>query len=128
MSTISDLVSYPFSPLYRIKRALIILRWCLGFPLKARNIGYNELIFEPFVEYIRYLFFLFVFVISFSSLTCPMVRTNNIDLIFKRHEQYLISIGFTSFDILVAFTLPFMSMLSTSLYLNSFRKKCSSNQ
>ena len=122
MSTMNDRISYSFSPLYRIKRILIILRWGFGFPLKARNIEYNELVFEPFLENIRYLFFLFIFFISFSSVTCPIVRSNNLGSFFNRHQQYFKSVGFTSFDILVAFTLPFVSILSTFLYFYSFRK------
>ena len=122
MSTLSNRIQDSFSPLYRIKRILIILRWCLGFPLKAKNIHYNELVFEPLLEYIRYLVFLFVFLISFSSLSCSIVRSNNLGSLFKRHKQYFKSVGFTSFDILVAFTLPFVNMLSTFIYFYSFKK------
>ena len=49
------------SSLHKDKNVLFFLRWvCLGFPLKAANDALSQFVFCEWVEYGKYIFFLFV--------------------------------------------------------------------
>ena len=77
----NDVLLYQFSPLYRVRKVLIGLRWCFGFPLKATNIAFNDMVFEPCLEYARYFAFLFAFLLSISFRIWEIKKENNLDSI-----------------------------------------------
>ena len=54
-----------YSPFYKIRRTLVVLRWMLGFPLQKKNEYYTEFKFMSWLEWLR---FTVMFLLPFSSL------------------------------------------------------------
>jgi hypothetical protein len=52
-----------FSPFYRIRRTLVLMRWTLGCPLKPKNDSFAEFKFVTWVEIIRLFFLILMLVI-----------------------------------------------------------------
>ena len=44
-----------YSPFYKIRRTLMLLRWTLGFPLRAKDNSYTEFRFVLWLECLRFL-------------------------------------------------------------------------
>ena len=49
-------MTYPreYSPFYKIRRTLVVLRWMLGFPLQAKTASYTEFVFIFWLEWLRF--------------------------------------------------------------------------
>ena len=55
-----------FSPFYKVKKELWVLRHIFGFPLIATNDGFDDFKFNPWLEIFRYLIFWILFCCSSS--------------------------------------------------------------
>ena len=84
----NDVLLYQFSPLYRDRKVLIGLRWCFGFPLKATNTSFNDIVFEPCLEYVRYFVFLFSFLLSISFIIWKIKEANDLDAFTAAYHLY----------------------------------------
>ena len=112
-----------FSPLYKIKRLLIILRWLLGFPYKTLNKSFDDFKFVPILEYFRYGLYLFIFfaceIYFFLTIMKVYTESNPIIGMKKYFTEFL---GFTVLDILVLWSCPYIGFISCTFYLFSFKK------
>ena len=112
-----------FSPLFRVRNILWILRWSFGFPLKAKNKAFNEFVFLPCLEYTRYAVYLCFFFLSFFCMTYPKMKANKLDNALEAVQQIYHRLGFTLLDISVVIGLPLINLMSSAFYLASFRKE-----
>ena len=113
-----------YSPLFKIKRILLILRWLLGFPLKAENEEFNEFTFQPCMEYSRYILFLIIFTASQFYNTYLFISFGIKDSFFEVAHKYITeALGFSILDIVIVMWMPFISSLSTTFYMLSFKNK-----
>ena len=114
---------YRFSPLFRVRKLLFVFRWFLGFPLKAKNKACNEFEFQSSLEYTRYFLFLCFFFLTALGFMYPMMKGTDSDNPFAAIEEYFKSIGFTRLDIFVFMSMPQINLVSSFLYLASFKKE-----
>ena len=125
MST-NDLLEYKFSPLYRVRKVIFILRWCLGFPLKAKNVAFDEVLFRPCVEYARFCAFLLSFAVSISFVLFKVKESNNLESFGAAYNYYYRVVGFTAYDSIAVLSAPYTNMLATVFYLIAFKNNVSS--
>ena len=125
MST-ENLLGCQFSPFYRVRKLLFVLRWTLGFPLKFKDATYSVLYFNPSLEFGRYCAFLTCFVVSISFVIFEVWKLNDLKSFVEAYHHYFRSIGFTAYDSIAFHTTYYMSILSTTFYLLAFRNNASS--
>ena len=112
-----------FSPLFRVRKILLILRWLLGFPLKAQNQQFNDFKFYPILEYARYAIYLaIIFAANFYNMYSFMELAHLSNPLEVYKEYFITLLGFTMLDIFVIVTIPYITFISTAFYLNSFKK------
>lgn len=122
--TITMLENYEvkFSPLFRIKKILLTLRFFLGFPLKPQNNEFSEFKFVPCLEYTRYSIYITIILVShfhnFYSFMQIAQLSNPSEVYTEYFTRFL---GFTMMDILVINSMPFIAWIATGFYLNSFK-------
>ena len=116
-----------YSPLYKIKKLLLILRWFLGFPFKARNRSFDNFKFVPFLEYFRYGIYLLIYFVTHIYNGCTIMKVyGETNLILGMKKYFTDFLGFTVLDILVFWSVPYTSLISCTIYLFSFKKISSS--
>ena len=125
MST-ENLLACQFSPFYKVRKLLLVLRWCLGFPLKFKDGTYSVMYFSPCLEYGRYFAFLTCFIVSISFIIFEVWKLNDLKSFLEAYHHYFRSIGFTAYDSIAFHTTYYMSILSTTFYLLAFRNNVSS--
>ena len=112
------------SPLFRIKRILLILRWLLGFPLKAENEEFNEFTFRPCLEYSRHALFLIIFLAPQFYIQYLFASFEGNANFFEATQNYITeALGFSILDIVIVMWLPCICSLSTTFYMFSFKNK-----
>ena len=111
-----------FSPLFRIKKIFLTLRFFLGFPLKPQNNEFSEFKFVPCLEYTRYSIYIAIILVShfhnFYSFMQIAQLSNPSEVYTEYFTRFL---GFTMMDILVINSMPFIAWIATGFYLNSFK-------
>ena len=117
----SNLPEHQFSPFYRVRRILIILRLCFGFPLTSRNVAVTEMSFQPCKEYTRYVAFLSFFIASISFVMFKIKELKNLESYVETFHHYFEGIGFTVYDSIMFHSTPYLNMISTVFYLYAFR-------
>ena len=112
-----------FSPLFKIRKILLFLRWFLGFPLKPKNKEFNEFLFQPCLEYTRYSVYLAFFFLTASYNLYSLMKlghlNNPLEVITKFYTEIF---GYTLLDIFVIMTIPYTNIISNTFYLRSFKK------
>ena len=77
-----------YSPFYKIRRTLILLRWTLGFPLQATDDSYTKFRFLPWLECLRLLVVCVMLVLPYVYwslvLLCVDGTVENMSNIIKR--------------------------------------------
>ena len=84
-----DIEPAKFSPLYKIKRLLIILRWLLGFPYKTLNKSFDDFKFVPVLEYFRYGMYLCIFFACQIYINFILMKVYKESNTMTTHHQYL---------------------------------------
>ena len=122
-NTMLEKVEANFSPLFKARKILLILRCLLGFPLKAQHQELNEFKFCSFLEYTRYSIYLaLIFVTNFYNIHLFMELSQLSNPVEVYKEYFTRILGFTTLDILVLTSMPYITWISTAFYLNSFKK------
>ena len=116
-----NLPEYQFSPFYRVRRILMILRLCFGFPLTSRNVAFSEMSFKPCKEYTRYVAFFSFFIVSISFVMFKTKELNNLESYVDTFHHYFEGIGFTVYDSIMFHSTPYLNMISTIFYLYAFK-------
>ena len=112
-----------FSPLFKIKRILLVLRCLLGFPLKAVNNNFNEFTFQPWIEFPRYALFLVFFFAPQIYNAYLFTAYSSYNNMFPATKEYFSeALGYTNLDIFIVMWFPWVCLLSTIFYMVSFKK------
>ena len=112
---------YPFSPFFKVKTVVFVLRWILlGFPLRSTNEAFTQFEFNPCLEYARLLLFMlipgtcmcYIFWIyeKITKTGNPITAMNQLEL------------GFSGLDLTVLMSLPMVTILGNTVYFFSFKK------
>ena len=112
----------PFSPFYAVKKVLLALRWFLGFPLKPTNETFSQFSFNPCLEYSRHILYIFISSVSAVSLCYLYLKIENTKSPSIAVEQFIKRTGISNLDAAILFWLPLVNLVSSTLYLNSFRR------
>ena len=117
---------HQFSPFFKVRRILLFLRWPFGFPLKAKNIAFNEFVFQPCLEYTRYSLYICCFFLTGFYLSYLPIKENNIESLLEAKTKVMESHGYTLLDICVIYTIPYTTLMSSFFYFTSFKKAVTS--
>ena len=117
-----NLENHEFSPLYKVRKLLLIFRWSFGFPLRPINGRWIEFSFEPLWEYARYsLYFCITNLISLY-MNYILMKIENTTNPLRAMELSFTKRGFSVLDLTIYFSMPAVSLSSNWFYLNSFRR------
>ena len=110
-----------FSPFYKVKKELWVLRHIFGFPLIATNDGFDDFKFNPWLEIFRYLIFWILFCCSssygfYTSYKC----TNELNPMHSL-EKVWGGIGLSFLDVGVLTAIAPINHFCNLLYIFSFR-------
>ena len=111
-----------FSPLFRIRKILLFLRWFSGFPLKSKNKEFNQFEFFPCLEYTRHSLYIACFILPLSYNTYSFTKFDNLNDPIEVITKFWRYIGYSLLDICVIYTIPYINMISSTFYLRSFKK------
>ena len=76
-----------FSPFYKTRQTLLLLRWTFGFPLQAKDGSYSEFRFITWLECIR--FFIMVIFLNFCNLGMLFTLILFTDMNLKEIQEFL---------------------------------------
>ena len=76
-----------FSPFYKTRQTLLLLRWTFGFPLQAKDGSYLEFRFVTWLECIRFL--IMVIFLNFCNLGMLLVLILFTDMNLKEIQEFL---------------------------------------
>ena len=116
------LPSKEYSPLYKIKKTLLLLRFVLGFPLSAENFEFSEFSFRPWIECPRF-FLLLIFFFSPQFLFFSMAPDASRNVVGATQDYFTIALGYTALDIIIILWIPYVHLASTIFYTISFKNR-----
>lgn len=110
-----------FSPFFKVKKMIFILRLSLGFPLKPMNDAYNQFQFNYFFEFLRHAFYLCIFAGGFVfTLRVHIMRTGQWNpWLATVHDVSLI--GLTELDLAVLIAFQLANIFSNTCFFFSFK-------
>ena len=120
MSTIND--HRQFSPLFGVRKLLTSLRWSCGFPLKPINNAFNQFVFPPWLEYIKFALYIVVWWMGNSYVFILIMKNQHVTNPVIAFLDIFISMGYSNLDIIVFTCMGFITQASNMMYLYSFRK------
>ena len=110
------------SPLYKAKNVLFFLRWiCLGFPLNAANDALSQFVFCEWIEYGKYIFFLFVPGLANCWIFYLMLKVTKINNPRLAWEVFNKPMGVSDLDRMTMAMLAPVSYISNHFYFLSFK-------
>ena len=111
------------SPLFRIRKLLMTLRWLLGFPLTVTNNEFNEFVFKPGLEYARYALYLVFGCVIFGYSIYTLMKDNGSNNLFRTiQKQFTNVFGFTKLDVFITGTMQYVTLTSNTIHFVSFKK------
>ena len=110
------------SPLFRIRKLLMTLRWLLGFPLTVTNNEINEFVFKPGLEYARYALYLAIGCVLSIYGIYTLMKDNGSDNLFRTiQKQFAKVFGFTKLDVFITGTIQYVTLTSNTIHFVSFK-------
>ena len=113
-----------FSPFFRAKKFITVMRWGLAFPLKATDNKFVEFKFHCCQEILKYSIYLCIMInsLSYSGYAC-MARTNIWNPVLAVvKEVSTVGVSVSVFDIAIFCVLPLGNILFNTIYLYCFKK------
>ena len=111
------------SPLFRVRKLLMTLRWLLGFPLTVINNEFNEFVFKPVLEYARYALYLAFGCVIFGYSIYTLMKDNGSNNLFRAiQKQFAKVFGFTKLDVFITGTMQYVTLTSNTIHFVSFKK------
>ena len=117
----SKTAQYKFSPLFGVRKILLLLRWALGFPLKAKDCAFNEFSFHSWVEFARYFLYICIAFLSMAYQFFVIMKGEHTNNPLLASQKFWHSIGLSPLDILVVNGMPYINIISSMFYLKSFK-------
>ena len=110
-----------FSPFFKDRYQIVILRWFFGFPLKFIDDSFTCLKFIPILEYGRYGLYLVMVMLSLSYCSYVNMKRQQIWNFMSAMISMLKEEGISSLDIAVLLCMPFVNLISNTMYFISFK-------
>lgn len=111
-----------FSPLFGVRKKLLILRWLLGFPLKPVNMAFNQFAFHPWLEYISFSIYVSIPHICTGYQNFVHAKYQDVENPFLAFVKPLSATGLSALDLVIMVSMPFVNQIWATLYLVSFKK------
>lgn len=111
-----------FSPLFRVKNILFILRCVCGFPLTPTNEEFDHFEFRTWFETLKQVLYLASVAFTIGYMTFLHMKNKDTKNPFKAMIEDLSPIGISSLDLGVVLTLPMTGCISNMMYFLSFKR------
>ena len=111
-----------FSPLFRVKNILFILRCVCGFPLTPTNEEFDHFEFRTWFEMLKQALYLASVAFTFGCMTFLHMKNKDTKNPFKAIDEDLSPIGISNLDLGVVLTLPMTGCISNMMYFLSFKR------
>ena len=111
-----------FSPLFRVKNILFILRCVCGFPLTPTNEEFDHFEFRTWFETLKQVLYLASVAFTFGCMTFLHMKNKDTKNPFKAMIEDLSPIGISILDLGVVLTLPMTGCISNMMYFLSFKR------
>ena len=110
-----------FSPFFKVKKMILILRISFGLPLKPMNDAFNQFQFNYFFELLRHAFYLCIIIGGFIyTLRVHIIRTGQWNpWVAMAHDVSLI--GLTELDLAVLMAFQLANIFSNTCFFFSFK-------
>ena len=112
-----------FSPLFRVKNILFILRCVFGFPLTPTNEEFDHFEFRTWFETLKQVLYLASVAFTFGCMTFLHMKNKDTKNPFKAIDEDLSPIGISNLDLGVVLTLPMTGCISNMMYFLSFKRR-----
>ena len=119
----SNINNNQFSPFYKVRNLVSILRWMLGFPLKPTNEALNHFEFNPFLEYARHALFLCIPTVSTGYCAYVHMKQTQIWNPILAMRENITRVGISDLDLACMMSLSAINLVSNSIYLVSFKNR-----
>ena len=117
-----NLENRKFSPLFRVKNILFILRCVCGFPLTPTNEEFDHFEFRTWFETLKQVLYLASVAFTIGYMTFLHMKNKDTKNPFKAMIEDLSPIGISSLDLGVVLTLPMTGCISNMMYFLSFKR------
>ena len=117
-----NLEDHEFSPLYKVRKLLLIFRWSFGFPLRPINGKLTEFSFRPLWEYGRYSLYFFITSLLSLYMNYILMKLENTTNPLRAMQLTFNKRGFSTLDLTIYLSVPIVSLSSSWFCLNSFRR------
>ena len=111
-----------FSPFFEDRHQIKYLWWSLGFPLTFVDHSFTCLKFSPVLEYGKHALFLFMVSLGFAYSSYAQMKRQQTWNMTSAMLGILKEVGISNLDIGVLISIPFVNLMSNSIYFMSFKK------
>ena len=110
-----------FSPFFKDRYQIVVLRWSLGFPLKFVDNSLTGLKFSPALEYGKHALYLGMVLVCLSYSAYLQMNRQKTWNFMSAIVSMLKEVGISDLDIVVMSCNPFVMITSNSFYFMSFK-------
>ena len=110
-----------FSPFFEDRYQIKYLWWSLGFPLTFVDHSFTCLKFNPALEYGKHALFLLLMSLSFAYFSYAQMKRQQTWNFTTATLSMLKEVGISDLDIGVLTCIPFVNLISNSIYFMSFK-------
>ena len=110
-----------FSPFFKDRYQIVLLRWSLGFPLKFIDSSLTCFKFMPILEYGRYALYLGMVLLCLSYSVYAQMKIHKTWNFMAALASSLKEVGISDLDMAVLSCVPFIMIISNSFYFMSFK-------
>ena len=116
-----------YSPFYKIRQPLKLLRWTCGFPLQWVDDSFTQFRFIPWVEYTRFSILLFIFLLEYIYwIMIDLIYDGNLDNFFAFYEEAYSSFSSSLVDQLSTWFISVTALMSSFAFLFVFKYNATS--
>ena len=110
-----------YSPFFEDRYQIKYLWWSLGFPLTFVDHSFTCLKFSPVLEYGKHALFLLLMSLSFAYFSYAQMKRQQTWNFTTATLSMLKEVGISDLDIGVLTCIPFVNLISNSIYFMSFK-------
>ena len=110
-----------FSPFFEDRHQIKYLWWSLGFPLTFVDHTFTCLKFSPVLEYGKHALFLFMISLGSAYSSYAQMKRQQTWNLTSAMMGILKEVGISNLDIGVLISIPFVNLISNSIYFMSFK-------
>ena len=111
-----------YSPLFKIKKILYLLRWVFGFPLISTNDSFSEFEFKFWIELLRHILYICSGWTALGYVFYIFSKYATEDNPWLAYTETMRRIGYSDLDIATWMCMPFVGAVSNTIYFCSFKR------